>query len=88
MTTGSTRGAGAVQTGRPLCACHGEPADNGGDGYLRCAVKRRARRRALYHADPAAAKYVRVRHALRARIRAKRARITELENELATQDRG
>jgi hypothetical protein len=66
------------------CRCHGQPfAKSGG-----CAVRRRARDLARYHADPASANYARVRRALRARIAAKAARITELERQLASQDRG
>lgn len=38
-----------------------------------CAIKRRARARAKYHADPEANNYARRRRELRARIRAKRA---------------
>ncbi len=73
---------GAVQTGRPLCPCHGAVMDRSRAGWT-CAVKRRARQRAAYAADPATANYRRTRHALRARIRAKAARIQEMEKDLA-----
>lgn len=62
----------------PLCPCHGEVMDRNKGGH-ECAVKRRERHRRYYHADPEAKNYARRRHALRARIRAKKARIKELE---------
>lgn len=47
-----------------------------------CAVKRRARQLARYHADPAGANYARTRRLLRARIGAKRRKVEELEARL------
>jgi hypothetical protein len=64
------------------CPCHNEPMDRTGDSY-ECAVKRRARRRAAYHANPEADHYARTRRALRARIEVKRQRIAHLEEQLA-----
>lgn len=78
---------GAATHGRPLCRCHGEPMDTTGNGH-ECAVKRRARLRATYHANPAAANYARTRRALRARIPAKRRQIEELERRLEEKDTG
>lgn len=69
---------------RPLCPCHGEAMDRNKGGH-ECAVRRRARQRAAYHRDPHAANYERVRHALRARIRAKKARLLEVDH-LAEED--
>ena len=63
---------------RPLCRCHDEPMDRVGPRWA-CAVKRRARQLAAYHADPEAANYARARRLLRARIGQKRRRIAELE---------
>ena len=70
--------SGAATHGRPLCRCHGEPMDVTGDSH-ECAVKRRARRRAKYQADPAADNYARRRRELRARIALKRAHVEVLE---------
>ena len=67
-----------------LCRCHGQPMDrSGGTGGWHCAVKRRARQLAAYHANPFAANYARTRRLLRARISRKRERIAELEADLA-----
>ena len=66
----------------PRCKCHNEPMDCTGDSE-ECAVKRRARRRAAYHANPATDDYARTRRALRARIELKRQRIAGLEERLA-----
>jgi len=50
----------------------------GSKGGWNCAVKRRERQLAAYHADPASANYARWRRSLRAGMRAKRERIAEL----------
>lgn len=72
---------GAVPSeGRPLCACHGLPADRDGHGRYHCAEKRRARQLARYHADPQRANWKRTRFALKARIRRKRRQLDELEH--------
>ena len=71
---------GGAAIGRPLCRCHGESADRDGHGRHHCAVKRRARQLAAYHANAAAENYARTRNALRARIRSKRRQIEELES--------
>jgi hypothetical protein len=60
--------------------------NSGGSGKWACAVKRRARQRALYHADPAAANYLRSRYALRVRIARKRQLIEQMEERLAQED--
>jgi hypothetical protein len=64
-----------------LCRCHGVQMDRTGHSH-ECAIKRRARRRAVYHANPAADNYTRMRRALRARIEFKVQRIAELEEQL------
>lgn len=73
--------SGAASHGRPLCRCHGVPMDATGQSR-ECAVKRRARRRAKYAANPAADIYARTRRSLRARIARKRAQLEELEAQL------
>lgn len=79
-------GAGAVEDGRPLCPCHGEPMDvwRGTDGHTRtrCPVKRRAAQLRRYHADPAPRNYERGRYLRLQRLRAKEALLAELESHL------
>ena len=66
---------------RPLCRCHGEPMDKAGPRW-QCAVKRRVRQLAAYHANPEAHNHARWRRSLRARIGQKRERIAQLETQL------
>lgn len=70
---------------RRRCRCHDEPMDKVGDRWS-CAVKRRARQAAAYHADPASANYARSRRSLRARIARKRQLIEEMEERVAEED--
>ncbi len=83
-------GDGAVVGGRPLCPCHGEPMDTwrGTDGHTRtrCRVKRRAAQLAAYHADPSPRNYERGRYLRLQRLRAKEARLAELEANLASEE--
>jgi hypothetical protein len=70
---------------RRRCRCHGEPMDKTAASW-ECAVKRRARRLAAYHAEPASDLYARSRRRLRARIARKRQLIEEMENRVAEED--
>jgi hypothetical protein len=84
------RCSGAAMTEeRRRCRCHDQPMDRNtsSKGGWTCAVKRRARQLAAYHADPASANYARWRRSLRARIERKRERIAELSDELLKVER-
>lgn len=70
---------------RRRCRCHGEQMDWTGRNWT-CAVKRRARQLANYHAAPETKNYTRTRQALRSRIAQKREQIEQLEEALAQEN--
>ena len=72
---------------RPTCKCHGEPMHmNGfttaGNQKWNCSVKNCQLTQALYNDDPLPKLYQVAKYKLGRRIRHKRARIAQLEDEL------